>query len=110
MIESRIPFSFIDKTIDAKRNELEYVLYEDEDRKECLKLSAKIDALHEIKSLWLKEEARYTIKRAESIRVNDIRKLLVKMLDEVSEEDRPKMDYTWDVFMKVLGECKREID
>ena len=108
MIESRIPFSFIDKTIDVKRNELEYALYEDDDRKECMKLSAKIDALHEIKSLWLKEESKFVLKSAEVIRTNFIRKKLVEMLDNCTDEDRAKADFCWDMFLKIMGDYKRE--
>lgn len=53
MIEPCVPFSFIDRIIERMEKELEYELYEDEDRRETMKLSAKIDALKELKGLWL---------------------------------------------------------
>jgi len=53
MIEEYVPFSYIDRIIEHLERELEYELYEDEDRKETFRLSAKIDALKELKGLWL---------------------------------------------------------
>ena len=53
MIEECIPFSYIDRIIERMEKELEYELYEDDDRAETQKLANKIDALKELKGLWL---------------------------------------------------------
>lgn len=53
MIEDCVPFSFIDRVIDRMESELEYELYDDDDRDETQKLSNKIDALKELKKEWL---------------------------------------------------------
>ncbi len=54
MIEECIPFSFIDHQISVMENQLEYDLFEDNDRKATLKLSHQIDALKDLKKEWLK--------------------------------------------------------
>ena len=53
MIEECVPFSFIDRLIDRMEKELEYELYEDDDRDNTLELSHKIDALKDLKRMWL---------------------------------------------------------
>ncbi len=53
MIEECVPFSYIDRIIERMEKELEYELYEDDDRAETQKLANKIDALKELKGLWL---------------------------------------------------------
>ena len=53
MIEECVPFSYIDRIIERMEKELEYELYEDDDREETQKLANKIDALKELKGLWL---------------------------------------------------------
>lgn len=53
MIEECVPFSFIDRIIDRMEKELEYELYEDDDRDETEKLSCQIDMLKTLKRMWL---------------------------------------------------------
>ena len=53
MIEECVPFSFIDRIIDRMEKELEYELYEDDDRDETQKLSNQIDMLKTLKRMWL---------------------------------------------------------
>lgn len=53
MIEECVPFSFIDRLIDRMEKELEYELYEDDDRDETQKLSNQIDVLKALKRMWL---------------------------------------------------------
>lgn len=53
MIEECVPFSFIDRIIDRMEKELEYELYEDDDRDETRKLSYQIDMLKTLKRMWL---------------------------------------------------------
>ena len=53
MIEECVPFSFIDRLIDRMEKELEYELYEDDDRDETQKLSNQIDMLKTLKRMWL---------------------------------------------------------
>lgn len=53
MIEPCVPFSFIDSLIDRMEKELEYELYEDDDRDETQKLSNQIDMLKTLKRMWL---------------------------------------------------------
>ena len=53
MIEECVPFSFIDRIIDRMEKELEYELYEDDDRVETQKLSNQIDMLKTLKRMWL---------------------------------------------------------
>lgn len=53
MIEPCVPFSFIDRLIDRMGKELEYELYEDDDRDETQKLSNQIDMLKTLKRMWL---------------------------------------------------------
>lgn len=53
MIEPCVPFSFIDRIIDRMEKELEYELYEDDDRDETQKLSNQIDMLKSLKRMWL---------------------------------------------------------
>ena len=53
MIEECVPFSFIDRIIDRMEKELEYELYEDDDRGETKKLSYQIDMLKTLKRMWL---------------------------------------------------------
>lgn len=53
MIEPCVPFSFIDRLIDRMEKELEYELYEDDDRDETQKLSNQIDMLKTLKRMWL---------------------------------------------------------
>lgn len=56
MIEECVPFSFIDRLIDRMEKELEYELYEDDDRDETQKLSAQIDMLKTLKRMWLNHD------------------------------------------------------
>lgn len=56
MTKKAIPMSFIDCVIERLENELEYELYEDDDRKKCLALSSKLSALKELKIEWLENE------------------------------------------------------
>lgn len=60
MIEPCVPFSFIDQLINTMENELEYQLFEDDDRDETLKLSHQIDMLKELKRKWLDYDKRFT--------------------------------------------------
>lgn len=53
MIEPCVPFSFIDRLVDRMEKELEYELYEDDDRDETQKLSNQIDMLKILKRMWL---------------------------------------------------------
>ena len=53
MIEPCVPFSFIDRLVDRMEKELEYELYEDDDRDETQKLSNQIDMLKTLKRMWL---------------------------------------------------------
>ena len=53
MIEPCVPFSFIDRIVDRMEKELEYELYEDDDRDETKKLSYQIDTLKTLKRMWL---------------------------------------------------------
>ena len=53
MIEPCVPFSFIDRIIERMEKELEYELYEDDDRDETQKLSNQIDMLKTLKRMWL---------------------------------------------------------
>ena len=53
MIEECVPFSFIGRLIDRMEKELEYELYEDDDRDETQKLSNQIDMLKTLKRMWL---------------------------------------------------------
>lgn len=53
MIEECVPFSYIDRIIDRMEKELEYELYEDDDRDETKKLSYQIDMLKTLKRMWL---------------------------------------------------------
>ena len=53
MIEPCVPFSFIDRLIDRMKKELEYELYEDDDRDDTQKLSNQIDMLKTLKRMWL---------------------------------------------------------
>lgn len=59
MIEEQIPLSFLDNMIDVMEKELEYELYEDDDRKKCSTLAYKVDALKELRRRWLDERKRY---------------------------------------------------
>lgn len=59
MIEPSVPFSFIDQLINTMENELEYQLFEDDDRDETLKLSHQIDMLKTLKRKWLDYDERY---------------------------------------------------
>lgn len=59
MIEPSVPFSFIDQLINTMENELEYQLFEDDDRDETLKLSHQIDMLKTLKRKWLDYDKRY---------------------------------------------------
>lgn len=56
MIEPCVPFSFIDRLIDRMEKELEYELYEDDDRDETQKLSNQIDMLKTLKRMWLEHD------------------------------------------------------
>lgn len=56
MIEECVPFSFIDRLIDRMEKELEYELYEDDDRDETKKLSYQIDMLKTLKRMWLEHD------------------------------------------------------
>lgn len=58
MIEPCVPFSFIDQLINTMENELEYQLFEDDDRDETLKLSHQIDMLKELKRKWFDYESK----------------------------------------------------
>lgn len=60
MIEPCVPFSFIDQLINTMENELEYQLFEDDDRDETLKLSHQIDMLKELKRKWMDYDKRFT--------------------------------------------------
>ena len=60
MIEPCVPFSFIDQLINMMENELEYQLFEDDDRDETLKLSHQIDMLKTLKRKWLDYDKRFT--------------------------------------------------
>ena len=60
MIEPCVPFSFIDQLIKTMENELEYQLFEDDDRDETLKLSHQIDMLKTLKRKWLDYDKRFT--------------------------------------------------
>lgn len=53
MIEPCVPFSFIDRLVDRMEKELEYELYEDDDRDETQKLSHQIEMLKTLKRMWL---------------------------------------------------------
>ena len=53
MFEPCVPFSFINRLIDRMKKELEYELYEDDDRDETQKLSNQIDMLKTLKRMWL---------------------------------------------------------
>lgn len=53
MIEECVPFSYIDRIIERMEKELEYELYEDDDRDETKKLSYQIDMLKSLKRMWL---------------------------------------------------------
>lgn len=53
MIEECVPFSFIDRIIERMEKELEYELYEDDDRDETQKLSHQIEMLKTLKRMWL---------------------------------------------------------
>lgn len=53
MIEECVPFSYIDRLVDRMEKELEYELYEDDDRDETQKLSNQIDMLKTLKRMWL---------------------------------------------------------
>lgn len=53
MIEECVPFSYIDRIIERMEKELEYELYEDDDRDETKKLSYQIDMLKTLKRMWL---------------------------------------------------------
>lgn len=53
MIEPCVPFSFIDRLVERMEKELEYELYEDDDRDETQKLSNQIDMLKTLKRMWL---------------------------------------------------------
>ena len=53
-MNEQIPVSYIRSKIDVMENELEYELYEDDDRKKCLVLSSKISALKELIREWNK--------------------------------------------------------
>ena len=53
MIEECVPFSYIDRIIERMEKELEYELYEDDDRDETQKLSNQIDMLKTLKRMWL---------------------------------------------------------
>lgn len=59
MIEPCVPFSFIDQIINTMENELEYQLFEDDDRDETLKLSHQIDALKSLERKWLDYDKRF---------------------------------------------------
>lgn len=56
MIEPCVPFSFIDRLVDRMEKELEYELYEDDDRDETQKLSNQIDILKTLKRMWLEHD------------------------------------------------------
>lgn len=56
MIEPCVPFSFIDRLVDRMEKELEYELYEDDDRDETQKLSNQIDMLKTLKRMWLEHD------------------------------------------------------
>ena len=56
MIEECVPFSFIDRLVDRMEKELEYELYEDDDRDETQKLSNQIDMLKTLKRMWLEHD------------------------------------------------------
>ena len=58
MIEPCVPFSFIDQLINTMENELEYQLFEDDDRDETLKLSHQIDMLKTLKRKWFDYESK----------------------------------------------------
>ena len=60
MIEPCVPFSFIGQLINTMENELEYQLFEDDDRDETLKLSHQIDMLKTLKRKWLDYDKRFT--------------------------------------------------
>lgn len=60
MIEPSVPFSFIDQLINTMENELEYQLFEDDDRDETLKLSHQIDMLKILKKRWIEYDKRFT--------------------------------------------------
>lgn len=60
MIEPCVPFSFINQLINTMENELEYQLFEDDDRDETLKLSHQIDMLKTLKRKWLDYDKRFT--------------------------------------------------
>lgn len=53
MIEECVPFSYIDRIIERMEKELEYELYEDDDRDETQKLSHQIEMLKTLKRMWL---------------------------------------------------------
>ena len=59
MIEPCIPISFVEKVKDKLRNELEYQLFDDDDRDETLKLSHQIDALDNLIKEWMKYDERF---------------------------------------------------
>lgn len=56
MIEEQIPISFLERFLDSLESELEYELYEDDDRKKCLYLSGKIAGIKELRREWLRKE------------------------------------------------------
>ena len=56
MIEECVPFSYIDRIIERMEKELEYELYEDDDRDETQKLSNQIDMLKTLKRMWLEHD------------------------------------------------------
>lgn len=56
MIEPCVPFSFIDRLVERMEKELEYELYEDDDRDETQKLSNQIDMLKTLKRMWLEHD------------------------------------------------------
>lgn len=53
MIEECVPVSFIQKQIEIKKNDLEYELCKDEDRRASYKLSCQIDALEDLIKQWI---------------------------------------------------------
>ena len=55
MIEECVPFSYIDRLIERMEKERDYALYGDEINSESEKLSHKIDALRELKRMWLSD-------------------------------------------------------
>ena len=54
--EIKIPISFLDHKIEVLESELEYELYEDDDRKKCIYLSGKLASLRELRREWLNHE------------------------------------------------------